>query len=309
MNLVKNKNKERWLFVVNSVAGRGKTGKILGDLVLLLNKFNFDYEMEITKAPKHATELTCEYIKKGFRKIVAVGGDGTINEVINGIVKSGKEDKIRFGILPEGGGNDFSRNFHMTSNLEKDLKILLQDYTREIDVGKIEDTFFINALGLGFDAEVAENSNKIRYLNGLPRYILAIIKTLFKLKPRKINIELDDKKIELAVLLISVGNGLSTGGGFLLTPHALVDDGYFDICIIRSVSIFRLLKLLPTVLKGEHINYPEVQILHSKKINIKTDKPLPIYYDGELPKLKNPLDFTIEMLPRRIKLFCEQIPL
>jgi len=162
---------------------------------------------------------------------------------------------------------------------------------------------------LGFDAEVAENSNKIRYLNGLPRYILAIIKTLFKLKPRKINIELDDKKIELAVLLISVGNGLSTGGGFLLTPHALVDDGYFDICIIKSVSIFRLLKLLPTVLKGEHINYPEVQILHSKKINIKTDKPLPIYYDGELPKLKNPLDFTIEMLPRRIKLFCEQIPL
>ena len=195
----------------------------------------------------------------------------------------------------------------MKDDIEKGLKILLQGYTRGIDVGKVEDSYFINALGLGFDAEVAENSNKIRYLNGLPRYAVAILKTLFKLKPRKIKILLDDEEIELAMLLLSVGNGLSTGGGFLLTPHAQVDSGYFDICVIRSVNVFRLFKLLPTVLTGDHIKYPEVKMKQSRKINIKTEKPLPIYYDGELPKLKDPLDFTIEILPKQLRMFCEQV--
>jgi len=307
LNLSHKKKKDCWLFIVNSVAGRGKTGRILSDLVTSLNNLGFNYEIEITKAPRHATELAGEYIKKGFRKIIAVGGDGTINEVVNGIVRSKKSEVVQFGIIPVGGGNDFAKNFHMGSSIEKNLKILLQGYTRSIDVGRIEDNYFINALGLGFDAEVAEYSNKIRFLNGLPRYMLAILKTLAKLKPRKIRIELDDEKINLSILLISIGNGFSTGGGFLITPHAKVDNGYFDICIIKSLRIFRLLKLLPTVIKGEHLKYPEVQIKHTKKIKIKTEFPIPIYCDGELPKLKKPLDFTIDILPGKIKMFCEQI--
>ncbi|MFC1887678.1 diacylglycerol/lipid kinase family protein, partial [Candidatus Cloacimonadota bacterium] len=234
-----NKNKERWLFIVNSMAGRGKTGRMLSDLITSLNHHGFDYDVEVTKAPLHAIELVCEYVKKGFRKIVAVGGDGTVNEVVNGIMKSKKVDEIKFGVIPEGGGNDFARNLNLDDNIERNLKILKRGYTKGVDVGKVEDNYFINAFGLGFDAEVAANSRAIRLLNGLPRYILAIMKTLLKLKERKITIEINGETFERSILLMSIGNGVSAGGGFLLTPNALIDDGVYDVCIIRSLSVFR----------------------------------------------------------------------
>jgi len=163
-----NKNKERWLFVVNSMAGRGKTGRILSDLITSLNNLGFDYEVEVTKAPLHAVTLVCEYVKKGFRRIIAVGGDGTVNEVVNGIMKSKKVDEIKFGVIPEGGGNDFAKNLKLDDNIEKGLKVLLRGKTKGVDVGKVEDNYFINAFGMGFDAEVAANSRAIRILMDFP---------------------------------------------------------------------------------------------------------------------------------------------
>lgn len=285
---------------MNSWAGRGKTGRLLNELVTALSNLGFDYEIEVTKAPLHAIELVCDYTKKGFRKIIAVGGDGTVNEVVNGIMKSKKADEIKFGVIPEGGGNDFARNLQLESNIIKSLKVFLRGKTKGVDVGKVEDNYFINAFGLGFDAEVAENSRVIKFLNGLPRYILAILKTLLTLKARKVRIEINNEIIERSILLMSIGNGVSAGGGFLLTPNAIIDDGVYDVCIIRSISVFRIFKLLPTAIKGEHINYPEVEMIRSNRIRVKTERPIPIYYDGELPVLKDPLDFTIELLPKKI---------
>jgi len=303
MNLLHKKNKKRWLFIVNSTAGRGKTGKMLSELITALNDLSFDYEIEVTKAPLHAIEITRRYVKNGFRKIVAVGGDGTVNEVVNGIMKSRKADEIQFGVIPKGGGNDFARNLHLDSNIERSLKVLLRGDTKEVDVGRIENNYFINALGIGFDAEVAENSKVIRILNGLPRYLLAILKTLFKLKARKIQIELNNEKFERSILLMSIGNGISAGSGFLLTPNAIIDDGVYDICIIKALPALRIFKLLPTAIKGDHINYPEVEIKQASLIKIKTDYPIPVYYDGEIPVLKNPLELEIELLQQKLQTF------
>ncbi|MBN1949062.1 MAG: diacylglycerol kinase family lipid kinase [Candidatus Cloacimonetes bacterium] len=299
-----NRPKKSWLFIVNALAGRGKTGRKLGKLVEQLNRFDFDFEIEITKYPKHAIELTREYIRKGYRKLVAVGGDGTVNEVVNGIMLSRREEDVILGIIPEGGGNDFARNFRISGNIEKDLEILKKEVTIPVDVGKIEEQYFINALGLGFDAEVAQHADKIRYLNGLPRYLLAVMKALVKLKPHKMEITLNGEQFDISVLLISIGNGLSTGGGFLLTPHAKVDDGRFDICLIKKIKLLRLLQLLPTAISGKHLEQPEVEIRQTDRIEVKTSQVLPIYYDGELPELTNPLHFTIDLLPRRINLIC-----
>ena len=307
MNILHKKNKNRWLFIVNSLAGRGKTGRILNELIRELNALGFDYEIEVTKAPLHAIEITCEYVKKGFRKIVAVGGDGTVNEVVNGIMKSKKADEIQFGVIPEGGGNDFARNLHLDSNIEKGLKVLLHGDTKEVDVGRIEDNYFINALGIGFDAEVAANSKAIRFLNGLPRYFLAIMKTLLKLKARNVQIEINDEKFERSILLMSIGNGISAGSGFLLTPNAIIDDGLYDICIIRALPVFRIFKLLPTAIKGEHINYPEVEIKQASIIRIKSDYPIPVYYDGEIPVLKHPLELKIELLQQKLQTFYRKL--
>jgi len=303
LNLLHRKNREKWLFIVNSVAGRGKTGRVLSGLVTSLNNLGFDYEIEVTKAPLHAISIVCEYVKKGFRKIVAVGGDGTVNEVANGIMKSKKAEEIKFGVIPEGGGNDFARYLELDDDVEKSLKVLLRGNIKGVDVGKVEDNYFVNAFGIGFDAEVAANSKSIRFLNGLPRYILAIMKTLLNLKAHKVKLEINDEIIDRSILLVSIGNGVSAGGGFLLTPNAVIDDGVYDICIIRSLKVLKIFRLLPAVIKGEHINYEEVEIKQGSKIRIRTDQPIPVYYDGEMPVLKNPLDFTIELLPKKIQVF------
>lgn len=294
----------RWFFIVNSTAGRGKTGKKISKIVNSLNSHKLDFEIELTKAPKHATKIAEDAIAKGFNHIVSVGGDGTLNEVVNGIMTSGRSTEVNLGILPEGGGNDFAANFNLSDKVDKAIETLLKFNLRKIDVGKIEDKYFINALGIGFDARVAVISNTIKYLNGLPRYILAVLKALITLKMARAEIILDNCKLHKPFLLLAIGNGLSTGGGFLLTPEARVDDGLLDICFISKVNRRRVLNLLPSAIKGKHLKEPEVIIHQSKKIEIICQEPLPIYYDGELPKLKDPLHIVIDLLPKKLNLIC-----
>ena len=295
---------KKWFFIVNSTAGRGKTGKKISKLVTTLNEHKLDYEIELTKAAKHATQLAKDAVEQGFRNIISVGGDGTLNEVVNGVILSGKSEEVNIGIIPEGGGNDFAANFNLSSNIDKAVDVLQKFNLRKIDVGKIEDKYFINALGIGFDARVAIISNTIKYLNGLPRYLIAVLKALISLKMVEANIKCDTCTLNEPFLLLSVGNGLSTGGGFLLTPEARVDDGLLDICLIKKVNRRRVLSLLPSAIKGKHLKEPEVVIHQTLKIEITTKEPIPIYYDGELPKLNDPLNFTIELLPNKLSLIC-----
>lgn len=291
----------KWFFIVNVNAGRGKAGRMINSLIHSLNNHKFDYELELTQAPLHAAELAKNAIDIGFRKIVVVGGDGTLNETVNGIMQSGKQSEVKLGLIPEGGGNDFAMNFKLSNHVDRAIDILKKQKTMQVDVGKIENFYFINALGLGFDAQVARISNSIKYLNGLPRYLVAVIKALVKLKAFKAEITLDNCTLNKPFLLFSIGNGLSTGGGFLLTPEARVNDGLLDICLIGNVTRRRILGLLPQAIKGQHLKQPEVIIHQSKIIHVKTEQILPIYFDGELPTLKNPHNFTIELLPKQIE--------
>ena len=295
---------KKWFFIVNSTAGRGKTGKKISKLVIALNEHKFDYEIELTKAAGHATQLAQEAIKRGFCNIISVGGDGTLNEVVNGVMLSGKVEEVNVGIIPEGGGNDFAMNFNLSSNIDKAVDILQKFNTRKIDIGKIEDRYFVNALGIGFDAKAARISNKIKYLNGLPRYLLAVIRAVLTLKPFEAEVKLDDYKYNSPFLLIAIGNGKYTGGGFLLTPEAIVDDGFLDVCFIGKISRGRLLSLLPSAIKGKHLKEPEVDLKQSRTIEVVTKTPLPFYTDGELPELKDPLHFKIELLPKKLTLIC-----
>lgn len=297
-------HKREYFFIVNTVAGRGKTGKKLNLLMSELNRRKLNYEIEITKYPLHAIELASSAIKKGFRNIIAVGGDGTINEVVNGIINSGKQNKVKLGIIPEGGGNDFAKNFKIGNKIKEDIEIILRGTTRCIDVGSIENKYFINALGIGFDASVAQYAAGINYLNGLPRYFLALIKAALKLKNHHLFLKVNGRLLDLSTLLVSVGNGLSTGGGFLLTPEAKVDDGKFDVCIIKAVTLGRIPKILTKVLKASHQSLPEVEIIQTDKIEICSDKVVPIYYDGELPELKDPYNIKIQLHPKMINLIC-----
>ncbi|MBC8384769.1 MAG: diacylglycerol kinase family lipid kinase [Candidatus Cloacimonetes bacterium] len=260
--------------------------------------------MEARKAPNHATSLTEKAICRGYRNIVAVGGDGTVNEIINGIMNSGNPEKIHFGVIPEGGGNDFAHNFELPSKIGKAIKKLKREKTLKIDVGKIENFYFINSIGIGFDAEVSINSRKIRFLNGLPRYLLAVLLSLIKLKTYEIEIKIDDKTLSSSYLMITIGNGKYCGSGFQITPNAKPADGVFDICLIDAINRRRLLKLLPAAIKGKHLGQPEVMIKRSNSVEIKADAELPVYFDGEIPELKNPKILKIQLLSKKINLIC-----
>jgi len=290
------------IFIINSAAGKGKAGKKINLLIRELNKNIPEYSIELTKGEKHATELAREAAEKGFRNIVAVGGDGTINEVITGIIRSGKD--VNFGIIPLGGGNDLARNFRISSNMKRAVKLIRKKKIIQIDAGKIEDLYFINSFGIGLDAKVTENAGKTKLLNGLPRYIFAVLKALINMKSYKIEVFVNNEKISSDYTMISIGNGKYCGGGFMLTPNATADDGLFDICFINKVNRRKILKLLPAALKGKHITEQEVTMKRTDKIRFQTSDKIPIYFDGEIPKLKNPNDFEIELLPKRINLIC-----
>ena len=290
------------IFIINSAAGKGKAGKKINLLISELNKNIPEYSIELTKGKLHACTLAQEAAEKGFRNIIAVGGDGTINEVITGIIRSGKD--VNFGIIPEGGGNDLARNFRISSNIKRAVKLIRKKKIIQIDAGKVEDLYFINSFGIGLDAKVAEYASKTKLLNGLPRYIFAVLKALIKMKSYKIDVTVNDTIISSDFTMISIGNGKYCGGGFMLTPNAKADDGLLDICLIDKVNRRKILKLLPAALKGKHTTEQEVTMKRTNKIRFQTSDKIPIYFDGEIPKLKNPNDFTIELLPKRINLIC-----
>jgi diacylglycerol kinase (ATP) len=268
-------------FIVNPVSGNGRTGKILPHLVNIAKKLGVNFDLQLTQAPEHATELAND--KSGeFDVMVAVGGDGTVNEVATGAFRS---QKI-MGVIPTGTGNDFARALGKLRGLHEYVHRITNGKVRPIDVGSIQvdnkEILFVNSVGIGFDAEVAKESMKIHRLKGISKYLLSVVKTLSKYESSMMRIDLDDRVIEQRTFLIAIGNGISSGGGFVLTPHALLDDGTLDVCLASDLSILKVLKILPRAINGTHEKYPEVVMTKSKNIKIQSETPVLIHRDGEV---------------------------
>ncbi len=294
---------EKWYFIINSTAGNGKTGKKINSLIQHLNQHSVDYQIELTRYPRHATELSLIACQEGYKNIIAVGGDGTASEVATGIVRSGFSDNVNFGIVPEGGGNDFSRNLHQSRGIERCLSQLLNGKIIKIDIATIEDHFILNSFGIGFDAQVAAIANKIKFLNGLPRYLAAIGIAMFRFKNFPLKIVVDDNEIlEGKFLLVAIGNGKYAGGGFKLNPEALIDDDHLDVMLARDVTFLRVFSVIPKAIEGLHVSEREVSFLRCRKIEIFSPLKLPVYFDGEIPVLKDYKHLKIELARKKLNL-------
>ncbi|MDI6804437.1 MAG: diacylglycerol kinase family lipid kinase [Bacteroidota bacterium] len=280
----------KYHFILNPVAGRGRAYKAIKQIRSLLREKGVNHTFSITSAPKHATQLANE-AQKDYDVIVAIGGDGTVNEVMNGMVNS----KIRFGVIPLGSGNDFARAVKMPNNLIDAIDIILNNKNILADVGKVithrqiddkleiyDERYFINGIGIGFDASVAYESSKIKRLRGLPLYIFALFRALLKYQTPNFLFKLDELHLKSKYFLIAIGNGVSAGGGFYLTPGAKLDDNKFDVCYVEHVGFFKILKMFPSVLKGLHGKYKEVQFSHAQNIEVKSDENFFVHADGEI---------------------------
>lgn len=250
-----------------------------------LDKHAIAFEKYLTEGPRHATEIV-RSLNGAAHTVIAVGGDGTVNEVINGI----DFQKSTFGVIPTGTGDDFARILGIKT-LDHAVNALTKRNTKIIDYAQVDFTdergesfshHFVNTIGIGFDAVVAHRVIQSGGGNGIIPYLIAVFQTLSKYSAVPARIRFKEKEISQKIFLATIGNGTTSGGGFILSPHAILDDGLLDLCLVRDIKKRRVFMVLPKTFKGNHLNEPEVLYAQSNRFEIELDQPLPIHTDGEV---------------------------
>jgi len=280
--------------ILNPTSGRGKAAKLREKVRALLSGCTELIHWYETEYPGHATELA-RNIPETSECLVVVGGDGTVNEAVNGLL--GKE--VPLAVLPVGSGNDFARALGLPFNYRKAYEVLCKKAVKRIDVGLVNGRYYPNALGLGFDADVVVESNKICRLRGILIYLYAVVKNIFKYRPYRVKVHLDGRTVEKKILLLTVANGISLGGGFLLTPTAKNDDGLFDVCIIEAMPKLLIFWHLPKVFWGGHVKMKQTSMFQARKVVVEAVTPIAGHVDGELLGTTDHV-YRAEILPRAL---------
>ena len=284
-----NSQTDKFIFILNPAAGRGRTAEMGDKLQVQLANSGLDFELHRTTQPRHARDLARAKAANNTC-LVACGGDGTTHEVLNGLIAARQDNpscNAKMSILAAGTGNDFVKNLQIPTDISRFVDVLKRGATIKADVGLLEvdgefRCFFGNNVGIGFDGYVNIVSSQVKRLSGMKVYLYAVLKTLFRYDHPTVTLSADSRTEHKKILLINVGNGVCSGGGFYLTPRAEINDGLFDVCIINSVSKVRLLMALPKVLKGTHLNLEEVDLLRSRTLQLDSTDDLPIHADGEI---------------------------
>lgn len=283
---------DKILFIINPIAGKGKAEEVIPIINEVMEKSKKKYKIVKTKKPKDAINISISGIKEGFSTIVAIGGDGTINEVASGLVMLGKGT---LGIIPAGTGNDLARTLNIPFNPREALNVILNNKISAIDIGFANEKFFINLASVGFDSEIVKNTEAIKkVIKGKFAYTIGLLKTLLTYKGKKLKIKIDNKELERDILLLAVGNGKYYGGGMKICPMASMDDGLFHVCIIKNISKLKLFFLFPLVFKGKHLKFKKyVEIHKTKNVEIISLDRAYLNVDGEIYDFKVNSKFSI----------------
>jgi len=277
--------------IVNPVAGAYSTRRKWPRISKLLRHVGLSFDYEYTEGVGHAIELARAAASDGYRYLVAVGGDGTVNEVANGILHSTNSGDTILGIVSTGTGSDFVRSVGIPRDYTKACSFLTSSRRLLIDVGVVEykskgqslRRFFVNAAGVGFDAEVVAATERLpKYFGGTIPYLAGLVRTLFGYKNKAVILGVGSKVEAKRILTVMVANGCYAGGGMHVAPGAELGDGLLDVVIIGDVGKFELLKALPTVYKGTHITHPKVSMEKAAHITIESSERILVHADGEL---------------------------
>jgi diacylglycerol kinase (ATP) len=297
-------------FIVNPISGRGAGLRSLPAIRQQAANYSLDYEIETTEHPMHALDLARAAIHQGCHTIMAVGGDGTANEVLNGIMsaKNNGEGEAALGIISVGRGNDFAYSLGIPKGIEQGFHILVVGKKQPIDVGLVkggdfpQGRYFGNGVGIGFDTVVGFEALKMTYLHGFLSYIVAALKTIYLFdRAPKLHVEAQDFEFSRHVLMLSIMNGCRMGGGFLMAPEASNADGLFDLCISDQVSRMQILKLIPRFMAGTQGNHPAVRFQRSASLKVTAlEGVLPVHADGETICYAGS-NLYLEIIPKVIK--------
>ncbi len=286
--------------IVNPAAGAGKTLKKWPQIRELLRGIGLRFEHDFTEAPRHAIELARTAVKKGYDLIVSVGGDGTINEVVNGLHDGGGGD-VSLGIISTGTGSDFIRSIGLPPRYADACRRLLDPRRLLVDLGSVEYSvdgrrekrLFVNFAGLGFDAEVVRaTTQRFKALGGLPSYLLGLLTTFLSYRTRDISLTVHGQTETRKLCTVVIGNGRYGGGSMLVAPDADLADGLFDVVTIGDISKPDLLWSLPRIYKGTHLSHPKVNVVRASEVTVDSAAGASIQADGELLG-QTPARFTI----------------
>ncbi|MFC2137913.1 diacylglycerol/lipid kinase family protein [Bacteroidota bacterium] len=288
------KNKE-WVFIINPIAGNGYAKTLTPKIEEMIRKYSINAVVVHSEKKGHAGQLAKHYADNGSNYIIGVGGDGTINEIASGVLH---EKNVTIGIVPAGTGNDFVHILGFPSRFEEEhWEVLFEKNTNLIDVGLCNGLPFINGMGLGFDAQAAaENYTEPGEVKkgGKNKYLYQIIKTILFYKEQKMTVLSEENKHETDCFINTVSIGRRFGGGFYLTPKAIANDGLFDVCMVKKLSIPERFMMLPKVPKGTHLQNKKVNYYQTSKIEIEFSQEAPFHLDGEIHYSKH---FDISILP------------
>ncbi|MBS1599615.1 MAG: YegS/Rv2252/BmrU family lipid kinase [Bacteroidetes bacterium] len=274
--------------VCNITAGKGRASSVLN---ILQQKFN-DLELSHTIF----TEIWPKNFD-GFSSIWLIGGDGTLNYFINkypGLT-------IPIALFKGGSGNDFAWKLYGNISVDDFLDRVLESKTRKVDIGICNGKYFVNGVGIGFDGEVVKAMGQKKILPGHMGYMLTVLKKIFLYKEKKMRVIVDGSESNQEIFMINIANGSRYGGGFMVAPQAVIDDGELDIVIVDKIPPVKRLFYLPKVEVGKHLDLPLVEVLKKNKIRVQSEFILTAHLDGELMETNK---FEIEIIPGALKFIC-----
>lgn len=292
--------------ILNPYARRWHAQSKIPQIEEACKEAGLDYDLYVLPSAGKGKTAAITAVESGYDVVVAAGGDGTVNEVLNGlIVVAGNGSTPPLGVIPLGTGNDFSDMNHLPRVLIDSARMIAKGNTRQIDAGLVvwdgHKHYFGNNCALAMEPMVTIENVRITRLSGNIRYLVALVKALAKLKAWNFSMSWNSGQREGPMFLLSVCNGPRTGGIFLMAPNAQTDDGQFDIVSLPEVSKMTVLKLLPRLLRGTHINHGQVSCVRSPQISVKSNPGTPIHADGEV-LTESASEISFEVLPKKITL-------
>lgn len=273
--------------IFNPIANLGRAWPIAASLrPVVLESGGADWAG--TVYPSHATELARQAGEEGYERVIAMGGDGTVHEVVNGLMALPPERRPCLGVVPLGSGNDFAHAVGVPNNSEAALRQAMTGQPRPIDVGTVMDgggrmEYWINAIGIGFDTIVTIHSRRVPLVQGFAVYFAAVIQTiLFDYRPFRLKVKSDAGEWEDELLMLVLCNGNREGGGFHVAPASRADDGRLAFVGVRRISRPKMLATLPYFIKGSHAHLSQVRMGEFTDLDLISDQPLFIHTDGEI---------------------------
>ncbi len=265
-------------YIVNPAAGKKQVEKWVERIRCATEAKGLPYIILMTEGPGDGVNKGKLAVASNCNVAVAVGGDGTVSEVVNGI----KDSDTALGVIPVGTGNDFVKSLDIPLDFEDALACVFNGRCKTIDMGVINGRHFINVASVGFDAQVVlETRNIKKYFAGPVAYVLGVFKALKEYNPFVLEIETEGRLIKRRAVLMAVGNGAFYGGGMKITPLACMDDGLLDVCVVEHMPRSKILRLFSTIFTGKHLLRQEIEYFTTKSIAVKCDNAY-INADGDI---------------------------